>query len=901
MAEKTINQSPKITDTIVLEIETPDADGCFTANPYKVDNLIIYYVDRNFATANYGEYEKSIVRDSVIEKVRKAQKAYCDSPTDANRQILDSYQLEAANSADKASFYYNEAKVVEFVGNEPNPAWLSSDVGNAFIINVNTDEEGVTQYGRFKYLWNPGGKVREGDYFCCWTWTPHPSGDSLSNHVQFTLEGDPRAVTTIPSHITPVEKYDVLLERYLPEMYKGYLSTNDITPETLQKFNQAVAKGFKGVEDLANQVIDLLDANALHESLLVYLSNLFNLRLKSNDPTLWRRQIKEAVPLFKKKGTVQGLKEAFGQAGMTMTKVTKLWQVVSRYTWQESFLVEDVDNQTWRLSKNVVTPIDSDNFEAAYRKVGEDSYTIASSGDVSFSPSTCNLFTDMTWIGADLGEGDIVRILYQYNAIPSGEQNTEDYIRALPLGDLRDERDQRYPLKNWNVRMIEEDDPLFDVVIPVKHPYHDPLVFGKVRTEFPYSENIYNMEEYNGGTRESVDPCHIDKDFIDPCGDCQGSKYIIDVGVEELSNDRMKEVRDILREYTPFHAFVHSINFMGEVNEFVTSPVERVEALVQYSFDESVLSGDANPFFHRVMPDGRSLWKVDRDQAASITVSVSGQTGTAYNDHVALFAPNVHLGRCGLKPPGQHVFEVLSPSPNSGQYQLTNAEDRIAEVVSGVSEPVNAALFTFRLSNIQIGSSVASIARADLKVFKSATTDFVAFGVTGQWDVVNVPGYSGGVWKLVISGTTYNIYTVLPDGGVVLVGDSSLPSSTTSGLSYTLLDPDGDQVLDSNGDPIGVGSNGVLTVTKRGDVDLNSSLATDEYVASGDYLLYSGTEYRVIGVENGNVQIDGYAGGSASASRFKFAGESPITPSATSAMRGSASRRPPITSRGWGC
>jgi len=52
---------------------------------------------------------------------------------------------------------------------------------------------------------------------------------------------------------------------------------------------------------MANQLIDLFDANALHESLLNYLSNLFAIKLRSSDPTLWRRQIKEAIPLFKKR------------------------------------------------------------------------------------------------------------------------------------------------------------------------------------------------------------------------------------------------------------------------------------------------------------------------------------------------------------------------------------------------------------------------------------------------------------------------------------------------------------------------------------------------------------------------------------------------------------------------
>ena len=144
----------------------------------------------------------------------------------------------------------------------------------------------------------------------------------------------------------------------------------------------------------------------------------------------------------------------------------------------------------------------------------------------------------MTWMGEDLSsgamalvEGDIIRVLYQYKTVPGSlEQNIEDYIQTLPLADIRDEEDQIYPPKNWNVRLLEEDDIMFDVIIPVRHPFHENLIFGQVRTEFPYSENIYNMETYNGSSRDSYDPCFIDRKFRDPCGNCLSSKFSIDIG-----------------------------------------------------------------------------------------------------------------------------------------------------------------------------------------------------------------------------------------------------------------------------------------------------------------------------------------------------------------------------------
>lgn len=860
MALKKITESPRVTDSILFEIEAPGADGCFTANPYKVDQLIIYYVQRNFLGVNYGEYEKVIYNEKLVEQVKQAEAAACADPTDANIFAAQQLRNELESTAQKTTFYYNDASPVLVVGDAMNPAWLSTDTQNASLVNIATDADGAPQYGRFQYTWRPQGEVREGDYFACWTWTPNPAGTTLSSHVNFSLLGDPRAVITIPSHMTPPEKYRTILDRYLPDMYKNYLSRDDKTPETLDKFNRAVADGFKLMEDLANQLIDLYDANALHESMLVYLANLFNLKLKSNDPTLWRRQIKEAVRLFKKKGTLQGLVEAFGQAGMTLNKLTRLWQVVSPYTWQESFRVKDLDKLTFQLKKQI---FDENDFELWLRDADGTTYNSVNTDNVSFSTSDCGFFSTMTWDGNPLAVGDIIRILYKYREVPAGEQAVEEYIQSLSLADQRDEADQEYPPKNWNVRLIEEDDPLFDLVIPVRHPFHDPLVFGHIRTEFPYSENIYNMEEYNGSTRESLDPCHIDKDFLDPCGGGISSKYNIDLSVQELSDDRIAEIRDILREYTPFHSVVHRINFQGEVNEFIPAPVEEIEMLVKYNFMEYVLSGNANPFFHRVMEDGTNLWRVNRDQLAHQNTVVNNKTATAYNKSISLVAPAVNLSILGVIP-DHHILQVLSPSPNAGTYTLGVVNGHIAPVKTTVVEPLNQSMFTFRLSNVVYGNTYSKIYQDDVFRFSDVEVDFTVMGVKGTWDVENVPDYTGGAWSIDIpaySGSPYTINQVLPDGTLLIEDPGrTLPTTAnTPGISYTLQDDASEEKATS--------ITGVLATDRRGRVDPNDGGIVDihDFVHVLDYMLYTGTEYKVSKIETstGHFYIDGYTGGDA--------------------------------------
>jgi hypothetical protein len=865
MADKKITDNPRITDTIVFELQTPDANGCFEANPYKIDNITIYYVERDFLGTNWGEYEKVKYRDDLVALAVVADKKACEDPTLENVANAQQVHNELESTAQRNTYYFKDAVVVHKIGTPTEPVWLSTDTDHAFITLIPEDEDGNPQYGHFEYRWNPEGRIREGDFFICWTWTPHPAGETLSAHQSFSIFGDPRAVITIPTHLTADQKYETLLERYLPEMYKQYISDADLTPEMTDKLNQAIALGFTTLEDLANQLIDLFDANAIHESLLVYLSNLFNLRLKSGDPTLWRRQIKEAIPLFKKKGTLGGLKEAFAQAGMKLNKMTRLWQVVSPYTWQESFKVKD--SPTFVLAKTIVEPLNPQNFGLWLRREGEDEYVEVSADNVMFEDTTCEFSTKMTWVGDEksvngvsLFEGDIIRVLYQYAPVPAGRQPVENYIRQLTLADTRDEFDQNYPLKNWNVRLIEEDDPLFDLIVSNRHPFREKLVFGQVRTEFPFSENIYNMEEYNGSTRDSNDPCFIDKNFLDPCGACVSSKYNIDVGVENLTDDRIAEIRDILKEYTPFHAVPHMINFEGEINEYVLSPVEEIEVLISFNKSEVVLSGDANPFFIRFIEDGLTVSKVTRDELATQLEVVGTQTGTLYNEYVGLVALEENLEHLGLDL-SSHELEVLAPSPNAGTYTLTSLSNNHARLASTAVEPLNQSMFTFRLSNINYTTSVAIITQDDVFKLSDNSVSYVSLGVKTLWDVDNTPNYNGDTWRVLIpaySATPYDILNIDPSGNLLLYDpDRTLPTSNTSSIVYTLLSDEGATIE--------VSSTGALVIDRRGRVDLNDSGIEDiaEFVSHGDYLLYDDVEYLVTGLVNGEFYIAGYGLGDA--------------------------------------
>lgn len=843
MALKDFTDNPRTTDTILLKITTTDTSGCLDT-PYKVDSATIYYVERNFLGTNWGEYEYPIEDTAIREELDAAVVAACDSPTPENLANVEMLQQKLASATTSIPFYYKERRAVEVIGTPTYPAWLSTDLDNSqFTQSVDDNEDPIE--GTFEFEWSPNGSVREGNYFLCWTWTPNPAGDQLTAHMPFNIVGDPRAVASTPTHVAPEGKYEALLERYLPEMYKTFLADTDLTPDTTFKLNKATADGFTILENFANQIIDLFDANALHESLLMYLSNLFDLRLKSDDPTLWRRQIKEAIPLFKKKGTLSALESAFSQAGMILNSFTQHWQITSRYTYQQSFRV--TDSPSFLLDKkSIVLPIDEDNFGIWVRSQGEDEYVEYSKDHVSFEiDEDCNDYVRMTWIGdelssggASLFEGDIVRVLYEFQEITDvTRQQLDNYIRSLPLLDQRDEAAQQYPPKNWNVRIIDESDPLFSVLVPVKHPFADPIVFGFVRTEFAYSENIYNMEEYNGSTRPSFDACNIDKSFIDPCSACIGSSYSVDIGVEDLCNDRMLEAQDILEEYMPFHAVLQTISFTGEVSEFVQPPTESIDFLVTIDRTENHLSGQANPIFTRHI---ESEWLVDRETLADQITSVTAGSGTASNDYVSIITPDVILEDLGVML-HNHVLEVLSPSANAGTYTIADIQERTANISSLVNEPLDESQFTFNISNITYSYYSTEITQDDYLQFSDATVLFADLGVKTQWDIENTPDYTGGVWKVSIpaySGTPYEIRDIV-NNVLILSGDSNLPTSHVTNITYTLLDDNDNEIYGSE--------DGDLEVERRALVSFNDpALEIHQVSELGDFLYYNSTEYEIM-------------------------------------------------------
>lgn len=851
---KKIEDSPSIADKILITFNCPDANGCFLTNPYKFNNFTIYHVNRNYS--NNTKYEKATYDNLIKEKLDKAIKTACLNPSQDNLDAVEKLRLDYNNSVNYTTFYYSDAVPVLLVGSDDYPAWVENDIDNSQVYHVTLDEDDNDVFGVFQYAWTPSG-MREGDYFLCWTWTPEVSGQVLSNHIHFNLSGNTILTTSIPTHNTVKNKYETLLDRYTPEMFKTRIASEDLTPETIQEFNNAVAKGFTYLEDLSNHMLDLTDANSTHESFLQLLGNLFGIKLKTNDPTLWRRQIKEAVPLFKKKGTYEGLNQALLQAGVKLNKFTRLWQVTSKYTYQEVFTYEGVNQ--FNLSQ-ISLDINEDNFELYIRLNNSNVWTSVDLSNISLSEDENNNLTILNWNGSLLNEGDSIKIVYQIQEVPDeDEQTLENYIRLLPLSDNRDERDQEYPLKNWNVRLIEEDDAMFDLIVLKKNPDFENLIYGKIRTEFPYSENIYNMEEYNGSTRDSMNPCDIDKHFLDSCHSCLSSKFSIDLEIEKISNDRISEANDVIKDFVPFHAMLHSMNLSGGVTEYVKSPVEKIEALIRVVGDEFTIAGSAQTVFNRTMNNSS---QVNRSSITDHEIVESSVSATGYNQKITLYSPLIDFNDLPLNKNKDWTYlEISGPSLNQGVYEIERfLKNSISISNTGdVYLPLDKTVFNYKLSNIMATKTSIAIYKDNYITFNDSNASFDS--VKTEWDVTNDQDYVGGTWKINFpSYGTFNIKNILPNNIILLDYDSSLPTSTTSSVTYEILD-DLDNVIFS-------ANTGRIKVTNRGRVDFSGSFILndetitldeirtlmDSYHENGRnyYLLYNNVEYEFDGFVEGS-------------------------------------------------
>lgn len=838
MALKKYYENPKVTDQIEFDMYMPDANGCFNDDPFKIINIKIYFIVRDLSNLKNN---LTLVDSFGIEQqtaYQEAKQLACENPSEINIANAQRLQDVLTSSTIENPNFYSEANIIFNEGTPTDPLWIRGGANTNAIVEKIVDAGSEIQYGYFKFIWSPNGNIREGDFYICYTYQPNISGSSISEYLHFYVRSNIANDVANPAHITKSQKYIKLLERYLPDMYKQVYAKDDLSIQTLSRFNEAVAEGFTELENLANQLIDIVDANATQEPLLGYLANFFGLRLRSTDITLWRRQIKKAVPVFKRKGTLNGLEQALGDAGIRLLKFTQFWQTGSDYVYTETF--NFTDTNTFVLTY-VSLPVNSTYFELHYR-TATSNWSMLDLATISITTSSGT--STMTWFGNTLAPGDVIRITYQTKAFASSEQAfLYEYIKQLPLADTRDDRLIEYPPKDWNTRLISADDILFDIVVSAQNPFVPDINFGKIRTSFPYSENVYNMEEYNGSLRDSTLPCDIDKSFVDPCRSSASAYYALDVDIKDLSNNRLTECQEIIADYTPFHATLHTLNFQGEFEDFVLPPIEEYDVHIRYVQEDSMIAGMAQTVFNRAMFLGLQSNAVLRNSLATMSSYASGTT-TGFNEYVNLYSQNVNFERIGLSTTSTStLLEILSPSVYAGEYTVETPFVNNIRVVETITDPISVAEFSFKLSNITFADTGFNIVQANEHVITDDSTDLSFFDIKSLWDVAQ--GYASSPWQvtLVATGMTYDIKNFV-NNIIELDDDGTLSNSDATDVEYILLNGTSSAIYTSNTAVYSVKDLGKVTVpSSLGIGDVRNVLKPNTYfyrdTDSSQYAFYS--------------------------------------------------------------
>jgi phage tail P2-like protein len=560
---------PKTDDTVGFLLETYNDDGLLK-NPYTLEQIYIYRIERR-TTGN----------DRFIEFKKWHPEIENEHAALASQQNADTSRLlKLKKTATDNKISYSEAKIVL---ETTNPLWQRE--GKSLVFNI-TDDNKKEIEGKFLFLWQPKG-MREGSYLIQWHWKNTKNGKLNSAQKLFTLYPALEKINSIYRNFVPRQKYNFLFDKYIPPMYRTQTTMTDITPEVLVKFNKSIAQFLLELDDLAVGLIDLISPTFIPEGFLPALANFFNLQLRSDNVAAWRNQIKHAMLLYKKKGTKQGLSEALDQAGIKLLKLTNLWQVISPCTWTDGFVINADMQQGTTLGHLSRKPVDK-TIEVSIKSVETDEYFILPNNIISLQEmSIPEPQIAVIWLGdshsepINLFKGDVVRVKYKYNKMPESLKEIENYIQTLPLADQRDETKVKYPLKNWNVKLIEEDDPLFDLLIPERHSFHNPVTFGKIRTTFLYSEKAFNMDTYNGSLYNSNNPCDMDKDFVDPCSGGQSSKFNVHLEFDQASDEKIEEAKEIIEDYSPFHAVLHNMKISSKTTEFIIPPTEKVKSKVK--------------------------------------------------------------------------------------------------------------------------------------------------------------------------------------------------------------------------------------------------------------------------------------------------------------------------------
>ena len=843
MPLKPYNQNPKTSDNILFDLYTPMSNGCFTQQPSTFDSIKIFFIARSPVLNNEFENQQINYKQDLQRAVYEVTEEYCTETDELRKQRLailqQSLEADLATNAltpttgtnvepgaNTNTTYYYEAQMVFCAGvacdSGAGPLWIQGEDNSTSIVQrVDTDKE--LGNGHFAFIWEPG-PIKEGDYYICYGYTMQTSAylfKSEAKFIHFYIGAAIQNEVAIPTHAVPPEKYFTLLNAYLPRMYFEKYGVNDDSMFTLEALNQSVGQAFTDLDNQVSRIIDILDANVTPEPYLPLLAQMFALKLRSLDITRWRGQIVTAVPQFKKKGTLESLTQALDQAGMQLLQYKQYWQIAWPQVYTQTLKFEnDYEFILDKYTDNTLFYEFASLYELQLAHVGTTVWTSTNIAAISFSQNTKGE-TVLTWDPTitQLKDGDQILITYVTETMTGTQVDLYQYWKDFFVRqDIRVQNPDGYFLitpdmqpANWNMRLMPKDDPLFSVFIPIMNPFYDPVVFGMLRTDFPYSENVYNMEEYNGSLRPTTDPTNMAADYLEGCSGTLSADYGLAVKIQNLSDFRISECLGIIRDYTPYHAILRTLEVVGQIQDFMLPPVETIEWLIQITFNDFLIAGDAQYAFNRksilynytdeVYPytDGHGKLAFYRtDFATENTTPAAQGTLTVYNKSMVLQAQsnirnlnsyNVTKNSCYLEIlDGNYAGAYTNIIESVNDFTLT-IEGPAAAAFAGMAPITQNYTFGWRFSNI-LDNGPYTISNAYQFTISDSSINY------SDYNIKTVALDGTGCYQVKIGTAYYNIL-LINNNSLYLENQSGspLPVTDSTGLNYEVYNPSGMQLI----------------------------------------------------------------------------------------------------------
>ena len=109
---KLYTDNPKVNDRVEFIFLTPDANKCYPIDPYYIENITIFFIERNYASPNIQEYDTQISQANLEARYLVLKNVACEYPSEENAQLandaFDSWQKSIVTNP----FYYANSQIV---------------------------------------------------------------------------------------------------------------------------------------------------------------------------------------------------------------------------------------------------------------------------------------------------------------------------------------------------------------------------------------------------------------------------------------------------------------------------------------------------------------------------------------------------------------------------------------------------------------------------------------------------------------------------------------------------------------------------------------------------------------------------------------------------------------------